>query len=104
MKQLRVAAALALALMAGGAAAEMVSVPCSEFVRVTGKAMACTAIPVIKMTPEQWEREKAAAEDRANADTPPWERAPKEGQAAAPKETVDLCALPIWMRQQQKCD
>lgn len=104
MKQRRFIAALVLALAGGIAYAEMINVPCDEFVRVTGKAMACTAIPVIKMTPEQWAREKAAAEDRANRDTPPWERAPKEGQEAEPQETVDLCALPIWMRQQQKCE
>ncbi|MDA8449819.1 hypothetical protein M4R23_08995 [Acidovorax sp. GBBC 3332] len=88
--------------------AEMVSVPCSDVVAVTGKALACGAIPVIKMERAAWEQEQANAAGRAERDVPPWER--KGTAVEARRESTvneqNPCDFPPWMRPQgsKKCE
>lgn len=88
------------------AQAQMVSVPCEEFVAVTGKKIACDKLPAVKMSQEKWAAEKAAAQERSSADaTPPWEREEKRGKQATEHQVIADCKLPPWKRPQGlKCD
>ncbi len=87
-------------LFSSGAYAQMVNVPCQEFVEVTGKKMACDKIPVLKMSKDKWEAEKAAAEEQNadDAETPPWKREAKPGKVAKEPEVIADCDLPPWKR------
>ena len=94
-------------LLSVSAYAQMVSVPCQDFVEVTGKPMACDKIPVIKMSQAKWEAEKSAAEERnsPDADIPPWKRAGKAAQPATKVSTANGCDVPPWKRSPGlKCD
>ena len=94
-------------LFSSGAYAQMVNVPCQEFVEVTGKPMACDKIPVIKMTQAKWEAEKSAAEERnsPDADIPPWKRAGKAAKSAPETSSANGCDVPPWKRSPGlKCD
>lgn len=105
--QICVILALAGLSVSSRAAAETVSVPCEEFVRVTGGRLACDKIPTLKMPREKWEQEKAAARARADADRPPWERDSKPAEAKPRQKTLaetDPCSLPPWKREGEvKC-
>lgn len=85
-------------LFCTGAHAQMVSVPCEEFVEVTGNKMACNKIPMIKMSKEKWDAERAASEERnsGEADLPPWKRKGKAPAAAEP--VANGCDMPPWKR------
>lgn len=86
-------------LFSAGAQAQTVSVPCAEFVEVTGRPMACDKAPVLKMTKEKWEAEKAAAEARNSpeADLPPWKRS-GQTKALPTAPNPAECDLPPWKR------
>lgn len=91
------------------AIAEIISVPCEEFVSITGKRLACDKTPTIKMPAERWEKEKATAEARnaPDADIPPWERDVKPQAQPATKtlSDTDPCSAPPWKRPAgAKCD
>ena len=88
MKRTTIGIAIGL-LFSVGAQAQTVSVPCAEFVEVTGRPMACDKIPVLKMSQAKWDAEKAAAQERNSpeADLPPWKRSGK-GKAPAAEAPV----------------
>jgi hypothetical protein len=99
--------AVSLVLFTGSAFAQnTVSVPCGEFVRVTGKAVVCDAVPFVKLDESDWKAEQDAAARRNDpqANAAPWKR--KDPQTAtgvsAPARTQDeiayLCKLPPWKR------
>lgn len=104
----RTAAGMTFSLfLSASAYAQMVSVPCQEFVEVTGKPMACDKIPVIKMSQAKWEAEKSAAEERnsPDADIPPWKRPGKAAKSAPETSSANGCDVPPWKRSPGlKCD
>lgn len=94
------------AIASGNAVAENVSIPCDEFVQATGKRLACDKMPVIRMSAEKWEKEKAVARARASsdADAAPWDR---KGAPPSKKneKVIGGCDLPPWERPEGlKCD
>ncbi len=97
-------AALVVAGLAVSSAAnaDTVSVPCEEFVQITGKRLACDKMPVLKMPREKWDKEKAAAQGRASADSdlPPWERSGKTSVKPQQKTIAETnpCSVPPWER------
>lgn len=94
------------ALASGNAVAESVSIPCDEFVQATGKRLACDKMPVIRMSAEKWEKEKAVAKARASsdADAAPWDRK-GTAKSKANEKIIGGCDLPPWERPEGlKCD
>ena len=82
------------------AQAQTVSVPCQEFVEVTGSPMACDKMPMLKMSKAKWDAEKAAAQGRSpgEADLPPWKRTSKGKAPAADTPVANGCDMPPWKR------
>lgn len=108
MKQITMIGA-AVGLMLGvPVAAQTVQVPCAEFVQITGRKMACDKVPMLKMSQEKYEQEKAAYEARLSgeADVPPWKRQAKAGDKKESDVKVhDGCDMPPWKRREGlKCD
>ena len=99
MKRTTIGIAIGL-LFSVGAQAQTVSVPCAEFVEVTGRPMACDKIPVLKMSQAKWDAEKAAAQERNSpeADLPPWKRSGKGKAPAAEAPVANGCDMPPWKR------
>ncbi|MEO2217315.1 hypothetical protein ABGV49_09645 [Chromobacterium vaccinii] len=91
--------------------ADTISVPCDQYVKITGNKLACRAIPVVKLQKEEWDTalEQAKLRDSGEADLPPWKRTDKsasKGKKQAAKEAEaqpDLsvqCQLPPWRREE----
>lgn len=104
----KIAASIAVGLLfCASAHAEMVSVPCAEFVEVTGNPIACDKMPVIKMSKAKWDAEKASAQGKKSgeADLPPWKRGSQGKTAVADAPVSNGCDLPPWKRPENlKCN
>jgi hypothetical protein len=109
VKKMVIGLGVAVVFASGAAMAEIVSVPCAEFVQTTGKRMPCDKVPVLKMSREQWDKEKATAQRRAstNSDLPPWKQRGKPATSPRQKTLAETnpCSLPPWKRPSGvKCD